>query len=98
MAVIDWLQTSEFIRQHSESFILYSLCGCFVGVTFILLTIIIVLYIEKRHVAHDENNKIKHDYQTPRSDIDYNDILSTTRSYLPVYRYDGRTHHEFYDV
>lgn len=116
MAVIDWLQTSEFIRrkiisfcfklinllnffiENSESFILYALCGCFVGITIILMTVIIVLYIEKRRLSNDDSNKLKNDYQIPRSDIEYNDILSTGRSYLPVYHYDARTHHDFYQV
>ncbi|CAF0829683.1 unnamed protein product [Rotaria sordida] len=98
MAVIDWLQTSEFIRQNSESFILYCLCGGFIGITIILLIVIIVLYIEKRHQTKDESNKITNDYQIPRQDIEYNDILSSTRPYLPVYHYDGRNHHEFQRV
>ncbi len=105
MVVIDWLQTSEFIRrkkyisfkifipfvfykENSERFALYCLCGCFIGITIILFTVIIVLYIEK-HPKTDQN-----DYQIPRTDH----ILSGTRSYIPVYRYDGRTDHAFYNV
>jgi hypothetical protein len=79
-----------FHLENSERFVLYCLCGCFVGIAIILLTIIIILYLDKRKTIE------KTDYQTPRSDLDYNDILSGTHSILPIYRYDGRTHHEFY--
>lgn len=71
---------------------LYCLCGCFVGIAIILLTIILVLYLQQRHKADN------HDYQSPRRDFDYNEILSGTRSVLPIYRYDGRTHHGLYHV
>lgn len=69
------------------------------GIAIILLTIIIVLYIEKRHQTNDKNPKeIKTDYQSPRIDLDYNEILSGTRSYLPVYHYNGRTHNGTYHL
>jgi len=87
-----------FHIENSERFVLYCLCGCFIGIAIILLTIIIVLYIEKRQQTNDENQKINNDYQSPRTDLSYNDILSHTRSYLPVYRYDGRTHNGLHHV
>jgi len=87
-----------FSIENSERFVLYCLCGCFLGIATILFMIILVLYLQKRHKKDDENSNTKNDYQTPRTDLDYNDILSGTRSYLPVYRYDGRTHNGFYQV
>lgn len=76
--VIDWLQTCEFIRENAECFILYCICGGLFGIVVILVTIIVILYIENRL-------KMKID----RSDLIYND----SPSYLPVYHYDGRNHH-----
>ena len=84
--------------ENSERFILYCLCGCFIGIAIIFLTIIIVLYIENRYKKIDEKEKIESDYQVPRGDDNYNDILSVTRSYLPVYRYDGRSPSELYHI
>jgi len=60
--------------------------------------IIIVLYIEKRFKKSDQHEKVTSDYEVPRNDINYNDILSTTRCYLPVYRYDGRSHSELHYI
>lgn len=55
--------------------------------------------MEKRHEIHEKNsNEIKSDYQTPRLDLDYNEILSGTRSYIPIYRYNGRTHNGTYNI
>ena len=74
--------------ENSERFILYCLCGCFIGIAIILLTIIIFLYIENR------NKKIvKNEYETPRTDI-----LSGISSYLPIYRYNGITQNGSYHV
>ncbi|CAF0800744.1 unnamed protein product [Rotaria sp. Silwood1] len=87
MFVIDWLQTCEFIRENSERFILYCLCGCFIGISIIFMTIIIVLYIDQRL-------KIKSDYQSSQMNIKYDE----KPCYLPVYRYNCRTHHGFYQV
>jgi len=87
-----------FYIENSERFVLYCLCGCFIGISIILLTIIIVLYIEKRHKTNNKDEKIKNNYQTPRSNFDSNDILSSTRSYIPVYRYNGRTHSGTYHI
>lgn len=87
-----------FTIENSERFILYSLCGCFLGITIILLSVIIVLYIENRQKIKEELGDVKNDYQVPRPDTEYNDIISSTRSYVPVYRFDARTHHEFYNV
>jgi len=87
-----------FYLENSERFVLYSLCGCFIGIAIILLMIIIVLYIEKRHRTNEKMKNIKNAYQIPRTDLDYNDILSDSRSYLPIYRYDGRTHNGTYHI
>ena len=87
-----------FHIENSERFILYCLCGCFIGIAIILLMIIIVLYIGKGYKKTVEPEKIKSDYQIPRNDINYNDILSTTHCYLPVYRYDGRSQSELYNI
>jgi hypothetical protein len=87
-----------FHIENSERFILYCLCGCFIGVAIILLVIIIVLYVEKRPTKPDEDEKTKSDYQIPRTDGNYNDIASDTRCYLPVYRYDGKNHSELYHL
>jgi len=98
MVVIDWLQTCEFVRgemkeflfkkmflcrflENSERFILYCLCGGLIGICIILLTIIIVIYIEKRL-------RLKNDYESPPIDSLYDD----TQTYLPVYRFNCRTH------
>ena len=112
MVVIDWLQTAEFIRrkspyeslnrivfdnfvllENSERFVLYCLCGWFVGIAVILLTIIILLYLQQRQKKTESD-----DYENARRDFNYNEILSGTRSILPIYRYDGRTQREFYQV
>lgn len=117
MVVIDWLQTSEFIRrktfprdfsnkedlllldlENSERFVLYSLCGCFLGIAIILIAIVVLLYIEKRRKISAEDATTKTDYQTPRTDFEDNDLLSGTRSYIPIYRYNGRTENGFYHV
>jgi len=63
MVVIDWLQTCEFVRENSESFILYCICGCLIGISIILITIIIILYIEKH-------------FTTNQTDIEYDEIPS----------------------
>jgi hypothetical protein len=82
--------------ENSERFILYCLCGCFVGITIILLAVIIVIYIEKRKKKKDGCKKpMKSNYQIPRTDVD---VLSGTRSHLPVYRYDGRNPNGIYHV
>jgi len=99
MGVIDWLQTFEFIRgtikisntkiskiffiENSERFTLYCLCGCLIGISIILISIIILLYIEK-HLK----------MTTKETDLEYDEAPS----YLPVYRYDGRNHSSFYHV
>ncbi|CAF0823310.1 unnamed protein product [Adineta steineri] len=98
MVVIDWLQTSEYIRENSERFILYCLCGCFIGIAIIFLMIIIVLFIEKRNRNGNTNEKFNHEYQVPRNDANYNDIFSVTNPYVPVYHYDGRSHSELYNI
>ena len=84
---------SFFPLENSERFVLYLLCGWFVGVAIILLTIIIILYLQQRREKIDSN-----DSPSPPRDFDYNEILSGTRSILPVYRYDGRTDRGFYQV
>jgi hypothetical protein len=77
-----------FYIENSERFILYCLCGCFIGIAIILLTIIIILYIEK----HQKKN-VKNDYELPG-----NDILAGMSPYIPVYRYNGRTQNGSYHV
>jgi len=72
-----------FHAENSERFILYCICGYLTGITIILITIIIILYIEKYF-------QIK----TNETDINYDD----TPSYLPVYHYDGRNYNSFYHV
>jgi len=57
MVVIDWLQTYEFVRENSESFILYCICGCLIGISIILITIIIILYIEKHFKTNETENE-----------------------------------------
>ncbi|CAF2523209.1 unnamed protein product [Rotaria sp. Silwood2] len=89
MLVIDWLQTCEFVRENSERFILYCLCGCLVGISIIFMTIIIVLYIDKRF-------KIKSDYQSSTMNMECDD--DDKPYYLPVYRYNCRTHNDFSHV
>lgn len=80
--------------ENSERFVLYFLCGWFIGIAVILLTIIIILYLQQRR----KNSTDSDDYENSPQDFDYNEILSGTRSILPIYRYDGRTHREFYQV
>lgn len=82
-----------FHLENSERFVLYLLCGWFIGVAIILLTIIIILYLQQRREKIDSD-----DSPSPPRDFDYNEILSGTRSILPVYRYDGRTDRGFYQV
>jgi hypothetical protein len=73
--------------ENSERFVLYCLCGCLAGICIILLTIIIILYIEKRF-------RVKDDYESPQTDILYDEAPS----YLPVYRFNCRTHHDFHHI
>ncbi|CAF3269948.1 unnamed protein product [Rotaria socialis] len=87
MIVIDWLQTREFVRENSERFILYCLCGCFIGVSIMLLMVIIILYFEQRL-------KMRSDYQSSPTSSEYDD----KKCYMPVYRYNCRTHDDFYQV
>lgn len=80
-------------QENSERFVLYLLCGWFIGIAIILLTVIIILYLQQRR------EKINPDESpSPPRDFNYNEILSGTRSILPVYRYDGRTDRGFYQV
>ena len=115
MLVLDWLQTSEFVRSHylfivfslrsfsfdyldnSERVILYCLCGYLVGLSIILFSILFLLCLERRQIDHNDQMKMKSTYQIPRQDLEY-DVLANPRSYLPVYRYDGRTPNAFYHV
>ncbi len=69
--------------ENSERFILYSLCGWLIGISIILISIIILLYIEKRLKM-----------TTKETDLVYDE----TTSYLPVYHYDGRNHSSLYHV
>ncbi|CAF1623072.1 unnamed protein product [Adineta ricciae] len=98
MVVIDWLQTSEFIRANSERFILYCLCGCFIGIAVIFLTVIIVLFMEQRENQTEEDEVPRHTYQVPRPDGIYNDILATERPYPSVYHYNERSQSEIYHI
>jgi len=90
----NWKQEKIFHLENWERFVLYSLCGFFLGIVIILISVIVVLYIERRRKKLEEKN----DYQTPRTDLEYNDILSNTRPYIPIYRYNGRTENGFYNV
>ncbi|UJR15483.1 hypothetical protein I4U23_002426 [Adineta vaga] len=88
MVVIDWLQTCEFVRVNSERIILYCVCGCLAGISIILLSIIIIFCIEKYcELDYDVDTSPEHD-----------DEYVQKISHLPVYRYNGRTHRELYDV
>lgn len=72
---------------NAERFILYFLCGCLMGIVLILLTIILVLYMELR-------SKTDLDDQSSQAETDEDD----TRCYLPVYRYSDRVQHDFYQA
>ncbi|CAF1425302.1 unnamed protein product [Rotaria magnacalcarata] len=87
MIVIDWLQTREFVRENSERFLLYYLCGCFIGISIILLMVIIILYLEQRF-------KMRSDNQSSTRSSGYDD----RNCYMPVYRYNCRTHCDVYQV
>ncbi|CAF1077296.1 unnamed protein product [Adineta ricciae] len=90
MVVLDWLQTCEFVRANSEKFVLYCLCGCLAGIIVILLSIIIILFVNKYCDFDDDDD----DELSPDLQDEYVQKLAN----LPVYRYNGRTHQELYDV
>ncbi len=73
----------EDFLENSERFILYGICGGLIGIGIILISIIVLLYIEKHLQAATKENELEYDDTPP---------------YLPVYRYDGRNHSSFYHV
>ena len=83
--------------ENVERFILYCLCGCFLGITIILLTVSIVLYIDQRHDHTHDEKKPPNVYQIPRADLAY-DVVAAARPYVPIYRYDGRNRNELCHV
>jgi hypothetical protein len=77
------LKIFEDFLENSERFILYGICGGLIGIGIILISIIVLLYIEKHLQAATKENELEYDDTPP---------------YLPVYRYDGRNHSSFYHV
>lgn len=45
-----------------------------------------------------ENEKNENNYQVPRNDDTYNDILPSTRPYPSVYHYNERNQNEIYHI
>ncbi|CAF1141606.1 unnamed protein product [Adineta ricciae] len=96
MIVLDWLQTCEFVRANSEKFVLYCLCGCLAGISVILLSIIIILFVNKYCEFNDDDDDDDDDNDELSPDLQ--DEYVQKLANLPVYRYNGRTHQELYDV
>ena len=77
------------VLANSEKFVLYCLCGCLAGISVILLSIIIILCVDKYCEFDNDDDELSPDLQD-----EYVQKLAS----LPVYRYNGRTHQELYDV
>ena len=82
------------VLANSEKFVLYCLCGCLAGISVILLSIIIILLVNKYCEFDDGDDDDDNDELSADLQDEYVQKLAN----LPVYRYNGRTHQELYDV
>lgn len=85
-----FLTKRAFIVANSEKVILYGLCGCFLGVSVILLSIIFLSYVERCFQFGDDAD----DGEPASVEPEYVDEPPR----LPVYRYNAKTHDGLQDI
>ncbi|CAF0731169.1 unnamed protein product [Didymodactylos carnosus] len=85
-----------YFLDNLERFVLYLLCGCFMGLTIILTIITIILYNEKRistkTMTHDilPNSSPNSFVTQEKNKYEFTTTKDYSKSYIPVYRYNSR--------